>query len=45
MKIGKPRRVHRVEPIRSPIPSKAPDPVPAPEPRPAPATPRTMSPM
>jgi hypothetical protein len=37
MEIGKPRRVHRVEPVRQPVPKRA---EPAPRPKKAPAAPR-----
>jgi hypothetical protein len=37
MEIGKPRRVHRVEPLKNPVPKRA---EPAPEPKRAPAAPR-----
>jgi hypothetical protein len=40
MKLGKPKRVYRVEPIRDPVPRQAPEKSePAREPAPAPAEP------
>lgn len=37
MEIGKPRRVHRVEPLKVPVPKRA---DPAPEPKKTPSAPR-----
>jgi hypothetical protein len=37
MEIGKPRRVHRVEPLKVPVPKRT---SPAPEPKKTPAAPR-----
>jgi hypothetical protein len=37
MEIGKPRKVHKVEPLRDPVPREQPRPAESPKPKPVPA--------